>query len=166
MLAHKASREGIIAAEVIAGRNSVADYKTVPAVVFTDPEIASAGLTTEEARAKGFEVSEGKFPYVANARALTTSDAEGFVKIVTDKKSNIILGVHIVGYEASNLISEAALSIEMSATAEDVASTIHPHPTLPEMMMEAAEAAMGHPIHIFVRPDREKIPRPGPKLPL
>ncbi|MBK9294270.1 MAG: dihydrolipoyl dehydrogenase [Oligoflexia bacterium] len=160
MLAHKASREGIIAAEVIAGKNAIADYKFVPAVIFTDPEIASVGLTVEEATQKGFEVATGQFPYAANGRALSVMDAEGFVKIVADKKTNVVLGVHIVGYEASNLISEAALAIEMGATLQDIASTIHPHPTLPEMMMEAAEAAMGHPIHIFLRPKTDRAARP------
>ncbi len=160
MLAHKASREGIIAAEVIAGKNVVMDVKTIPAVIFTDPEIASAGMTVEEAQSKGFEVKVGQFPYAANGRALSMLESEGFVKIVTDKKNNVVLGVHIVGGEASQVISEAALAIEMGATAEDIASTIHPHPTLPEMMMEAAEAALGHPIHIFVKPDRERPLRP------
>lgn len=163
MLAHKASKEGIIAAEVIAGKNAAMDVKTIPAVIFTDPEIAAAGLTADEAKAKGFDVGVGVFPYVANGRALTMMDSDGFIKIVTDKKTNIVLGVHIVGYEASNLISEAALAIEMSATAEDIAATIHPHPTLPEMMMEAAEAAMGHAIHIFTRPERERPSRPAPR---
>jgi dihydrolipoamide dehydrogenase len=158
MLAHKASHEGIIAAEVISGKNAAADWKTVPAVIFTDPEIASAGLMVEEAKAKGFDVGVGQFPFAANGRALSMNDAEGFVKIVIDKKTNLVLGVHIVGYEASNLISEAALAIEMGATAEDIANTIHPHPTLPEMIMEASEVAMGHAIHIFVPPPRERRP--------
>ncbi|MDZ4677403.1 MAG: dihydrolipoyl dehydrogenase [Oligoflexia bacterium] len=160
MLAHKASKEGIICAEVIAGHNVVMDVKTIPAVIFTDPEIASAGLTVEEAQAKGFETKVGQFPYVANGRALSMMDSDGFVKIVTDKKTGLVLGVHIVGYEASNLISEAALAIEMGATAEDLASTIHPHPTLPEMIMEAAEAAMGKAIHIMAKTERERQPRP------
>ena len=163
MLAHKASHEGIVAAEVIAGKNRVMDVKTIPAVIFTDPEIASAGWTVEEAKAKGFETSVGQFPYAANGRALTMMDSDGFVKVVMDKKSGRVLGVHIVGAEASQLISEAALAIEMGATAEDLAKTIHPHPTLPEMVMEAAEAAMGHAIHIFTRPERERPARPASK---
>lgn len=148
MLAHKASREALIAAEVISGKNSVMDVKTIPAVIFTDPEIASAGMTVAEAQAKGHEVSVGQFPYAANGRSLSVMESEGFIKIISDKKTGLVLGVHIVGYEASNLISEAALAIEMTATAEDIAGTIHPHPTLGEMMMEAAESAMGHAIHI------------------
>lgn len=159
MLAHKASREGIIAAEVIAGKNAAADYKVVPAVIFTDPEIASVGMTADEALKAGYEILTGQFPYAANGRALSVMDSEGFIKIIADKKTKVVLGVHIVGYEASNLISEAALAIEMGATLEDVANTIHPHPTLPEMMMEAAEAALGHPIHIFLRPERDRAAR-------
>ena len=165
MLAHKAMKEGVIAAEVIAGKNSVMDVKVIPAVIFTDPEIASAGLTLEEAVAKGFDATAGKFPYAANGRALTMGDAEGFVKFVIDKKTKLVLGVHIVGAEASQLISEAALAIEMGATAEDIAATIHPHPTLPEAMMEGAEAALGHPIHIYLRPERERAPQPPARSP-
>lgn len=159
MLAHKASREGIVAAEVIGGLNSVMDVKTIPAVIFTDPEISSAGMTVEEAQKAGFETVVGQFPYAANGRALSLQDADGFVKIVANKKNKVVLGVHIVGAEASNLISEAALAIEMGATLEDLAGTIHPHPTLPEMMMEAAEAGLGHAIHIY-KPSREDRPRP------
>ncbi|MCC6276784.1 MAG: dihydrolipoyl dehydrogenase [Oligoflexia bacterium] len=159
MLAHKASREGIVAAEVIAGKNSAMDVKTIPAVVFTDPEIASSGMTEEEAKLKGYETKSGTFPYVANGRALSMMDSDGFIKVIVDKKTDIVLGVHIVGYEASNLISEAALAIEMGATAEDIARTIHPHPTLGEMMMEAAEATTGHAIHIVVKPPRDREPR-------
>ncbi len=159
MLAHKASREGIIAAEVIAGHNVVFDNKVIPAVIFTDPEIASVGMTADEAVKAGFETTTGQFPYAANGRALSMQDTEGFIKIIANKKNQVVLGVHIVGYEASNLISEAALAIEMGATLTDIANTIHPHPTLPEMMMEAAEAAQGQAIHIFVRPERERVPR-------
>jgi dihydrolipoamide dehydrogenase len=163
MLAHKGMREGIVAAEVIAGHNVAMDVKTIPAVIFTDPEIASAGMMVEEARAKGYEIGIGQFPFAANGRALSMNEPEGFVKIIIDKKTKLVLGVHIVGADASTMISEAALAIEMGATAEDIALTIHPHPTLPEMVMEAAEAAIGPPIHIFVRPDRERATRPPVK---
>lgn len=152
MLAHKASHEGVLVAEVIGGANRVYDAKTVPAVVFTDPEIASAGLMESEAKAKGYEVITSKFPFGANGRAVSLMETEGFVKMVADKKTHILLGVHIVGIEASNLISEAALAIEMGARVEDVALTIHPHPTLGETMMEAAEATLGHAIHIIQKP--------------
>ncbi len=149
MLAHKASKEGIVAAEVIAGKASACDWKAVPAVIFTDPEIASVGLTEAEAAKKGIETVAGKFPFGANGRALTLDAGEGFSKIVAEKATGIVLGVHIVGPEAAELISEGALAVEMCAHLEDVAATIHPHPTLPETMMEAAEAALGHAIHIY-----------------
>lgn len=153
MLAHKASHEGVLVAEVIKGHNRVYDAKTVPAVVFTDPEIASAGLMESEARAKGYnDLLISKFPFAANGRAVSMQETEGFVKMIADKKTHILLGVHIVGPEASNLISEAALAIEMGARIEDLALTIHPHPTLGETMMEAAEATLGHAIHIIQRP--------------
>ncbi len=153
MLAHKASHEGVLVAEVIKGHNRVYDAKTVPAVVFTDPEIASAGLMESECRAKGFnDLLISKFPFAANGRAVSMQETEGFVKMIADKKTHILLGVHIVGPEASNLISEAALAIEMGARLEDVALTIHPHPTLGETMMEAAEATLGHAIHIIQKP--------------
>ena len=149
MLAHRATKQGEIAGEVAAGKAVAADYKTVPAVVFTDPEIASAGLDEAEAKAKGFTVKVGKFPWSANARALTQLQGEGFVKIVADAADNQVLGVLIVGPNASDLISEAALAIEMDAFVEDISLTIHPHPTLGEAVMEAANKILGHPIHIM-----------------
>lgn len=153
MLAHKASYEGVLVAEVLAGHNRVYDAKTVPAVVFTDPEIASAGMTEAECKAKGYnDLLISKFPFAANGRAVSMSETEGFVKMIADKKTHILLGVHIVGPEASNLISEAVLAIEMGARLEDLALSIHPHPTLGETMMEAAEATLGHAIHIIQKP--------------
>jgi dihydrolipoamide dehydrogenase len=153
MLAHKASHEGVLVAEVIAGQNRVYDAKTVPAVIFVDPEIASAGMMESEAKAKGFtDLKIGKFPFGANGRAVSMMQTEGFVKIIADAKTHVVLGVHIVGPEASNLISEAALAVEMGARLEDLALTIHPHPTLGETMMEAAEATLGHAIHIIQKP--------------
>lgn len=157
MLAHKASHEGLVAAAKIAGQPAGADWLTVPAVIFTDPEIATAGLSEAEAKAQGFEVVVGKFPFAALGRAMTTGETDGFVKMIADKTSEVVLGVHIVGPEASNLISEAALAIEMGARLEDVALTIHPHPTLPEGLMEAAEAAMGQAIHIMNPKKKEKV---------
>ncbi|MBX6396048.1 MAG: dihydrolipoyl dehydrogenase [Alicyclobacillaceae bacterium] len=150
-LAHKASYEGKVAAEVAAGHSSEVDYKVIPAVVFSDPEIATVGLTESEAKEKGIEVAVGKFPFAANGRALTLADAEGFVKVVADKSSGEVLGVQIVGPEASDLIAEAALAIEMGATLEDIALTIHAHPTLGEIIMEAAEVGLGRPVHIVAR---------------
>lgn len=153
MLAHKASYEGVLVAEVIKGHNRVYDAKIVPAVVFTDPEIAAVGMTESEAKAKGHtELKVGKFPFAANGRAVSMMETDGFVKIIADAKSHVVLGVHIVGPEASNLISEAALAVEMGARLEDMALTIHPHPTLGETMMEAAEATLGHAIHIIQKP--------------
>lgn len=153
MLAHKASHEGVMVAEIIGGQNRAYDAKTVPAVIFVDPEIASAGLMESECKAQGFgDLKIGKFPFGANGRAVSMMETDGFVKIIADAKTHVVLGVHIVGPEASNLISEAALAIEMGARLEDMALTIHPHPTLGETMMEAAEAALGHAIHIIQKP--------------
>jgi dihydrolipoamide dehydrogenase len=151
LLAHKGSKEGIVAAEAIAGQKTTYDVVAMPAVIFTDPEIATVGLTEAEARAKGLEIKVGQFPMAANGRALSVNEPDGFVKMIGDAKTGRLLGVHIVGAEASNLISEAALALEMGAMVEDVALTVHPHPTLPETMMEAAEATLGHAIHIFQR---------------
>ncbi len=153
MLAHKASYEGVMVAEIISGQNRVYDVKTVPAVVFTDPEIASAGMTEAEAKTNGFnDLLISKFPFAANGRAVSMSETDGFVKMIADKKTHVLLGVHIVGPEASNLISEAVLAIEMGARLEDVALSIHPHPSLGETIMESAEAALGHAIHIIQKP--------------
>ncbi len=149
MLAHKASKEGVVAAEAIAGMNSEADFRAIAGVVFTDPEIATVGLTEAQAKEKGYDPIVGKFPFTALGRALLAGETEGFVKIVADKSSDVVLGVHIVGAEASDIISEAALAIEMGATLEDIGFTIHPHPTLPESIMEASEAARGKAIHIL-----------------
>lgn len=152
MLAHKASHEGVMVAEIIKGTNRVFDAKTIPAVVFTDPEIASAGMTEAEAQAKGYKnLKVAKFPFAANGRAVSMMETDGFVKMIATE-DDILLGVHIVGPEASNLISEAVLAIEMGARLQDLALTIHPHPTLGETMMEAAEATLGHAIHIIQRP--------------
>jgi dihydrolipoamide dehydrogenase len=147
LLAHKASKEGVVAAECIAGLPSAADWKVMPDAVFCDPEVASAGLTEAKAIEAGYKVKRSRFQFAALGRALTAGEPEGFVKIVSNEQDGLVLGVQIVGPEASNLISEVALAIEMGATVEDVALTVHPHPTLPEAIMEAAESAAGHPIH-------------------
>jgi dihydrolipoamide dehydrogenase len=151
MLAHKASREGEVAAEVIAGKASAFDVASIPAVVFTDPEIATTGLTEEEAKAKGYNVAVGRFNFAANGRALTYGNAEGFVKVVADKDTHVLLGIHVIGHGASDLISEAALALEMGAVLDDVALTIHPHPTLPEALMEAIKAVTGEAVHALNR---------------
>jgi dihydrolipoamide dehydrogenase len=151
MLAHKASKEGEIVAEIIAGHNRVVDYVAMPAVIFTDPEIATVGFSEAEAKEKGYEPATGKFPFAASARALTQGATEGYVKVIYDKESKQVLGFHIIGPEASDLVGEAALAIEMGATVDDIALTVHPHPTLTESMMEGAKAALGEAIHILNR---------------
>lgn len=148
MLAHKSSHEGELIAEIIAGKNRVNDARTIPAVVFTEPEIATAGMSKSEAEAKGHKVTEGKFPFSVSGRAMAIDEMKGFVKVIADAEDERILGVSIVGPEASDLISEAALAIEMGAYVPDVALTIHPHPTLGEAVMEAAKHAIGEAIHI------------------
>jgi len=147
LLAHKAMKEGVVAAEAIAGLPSAADWKSIPWAIFTDPEVAGVGLTEKAAVEAGLQVKRSRFSFGALGRALAAGEAEGFVRIISDAKTGLVLGVQIVGPEASNLISEAALAIEMGATVEDIALTIHPHPTLPEAIMEAAEVAAGRPIH-------------------
>lgn len=147
-LAHKASYEGKVAAEAIAGKASAVDYRCIPAVVFSDPEIATVGLTEQEAKDQYQEVSVGRFPYAANGRAVALDADSGYVKLIADKESSLLVGAQVVGHEASNLIAELGLAIEMSSTLEDVALTIHTHPTLGEMVMEAAEVGLGSPIHI------------------
>ncbi|MGE5703864.1 MAG: dihydrolipoyl dehydrogenase [Clostridia bacterium] len=148
-LAHKASYEGKVAAEAIAGHPAKVDYKAIPAVVFSDPEIASVGINEKEAKEKGIQYVVGRFPFAANGRALSVNAGEGFVKIIADKATGIVLGAQIVGAEASNIIAEIGLAIEMGATLEDIELTIHAHPTLGELTMEAAELALGHPIHVL-----------------
>ena len=152
MLAHKATKEGEVVAEVIAGHKAAFDVRTIPAVVFTDPEIATTGLTEDEAKAQGHaELKVGKFPFAALGRALSVNDTDGFVKVVADAKTGELLGLHIVGNGASDLISEGALAIEMGAVADDLRLTIHPHPTLSEAVMEAAAAALGEAVHVINR---------------
>jgi dihydrolipoamide dehydrogenase len=149
MLAHKAAREGKVAAEAIAGEPAAFDNVTVPAVVFTDPEIAFCGLSEEQARAAGYTLKVGKFPFRALGRALTLNATDGFVKVIADAERDVVLGVRMVGPNVSDLISEAVLAIEMGAQLEDLAATIHPHPTLSEALAEAAEVALGRAIHIY-----------------
>ncbi|GMB08615.1 dihydrolipoamide dehydrogenase [Thermolongibacillus altinsuensis] len=148
-LAHKASYEGKIAAEAIAGHPSEIDYLAIPAVVFSDPECASVGYFEKQAIEEGIDVITAKFPFGANGRALALNDAEGFLKLVLTKEDGVIIGAQIVGPNASDMIAELGLAIEAGMTAEDIAMTIHAHPTLGEIAMEAAEVAMGTPIHIL-----------------
>ncbi|OCS87537.1 dihydrolipoyl dehydrogenase [Caryophanon tenue] len=147
-LAHKASYEGKVAAEAIAGEPSVVDYLAIPAVCFTDPEMATVGYNEEQAKAEGFEVKAAKFPFAANGRALALNQTEGFVKLVARKEDGLLIGAQIVGAGASDMIAEMGLAIEAGMTAEDIALTIHAHPTLGEITMETAEVLLGNPIHI------------------
>lgn len=147
-LAHKASYEAKIAAEAIAGHPSEIDYLGIPAVVFSDPELASVGYTEKQAKDEGIEVIAAKFPFAANGRALALEAAEGFLKLVTRKEDGLVIGAQIAGPSASDMIAELGLAIEAGMTAEDLAMTIHAHPTLGEITMEAAEVALGNPIHI------------------
>ena len=147
MLAHAASKEGIVAAEVVAGEPAAMDVQAVPAAVFTDPEVGTVGMTAAEAEEAGFAPVVGEMPFRASGRALTTGHTDGFVKIIADADSGFVLGGKIVGPEASELVAEVTLAIELGATLEDVASTVHTHPTLAEVVMEAAENAAGQAIH-------------------
>ena len=147
-LAHKASYEGKVAAEAIAGEPSIVDYLAIPAVCFTDPELATVGYSEEQAKAEGIEVKAAKFPFAANGRALALNATEGFVKLVARKEDGLLIGAQIVGAGASDMIAEMGLAIEGGMTAEDIALTIHAHPTLGEITMETAEVLLGNPIHI------------------
>lgn len=147
MLAHKAEDEGIAVAENIAGQTGIVNHDVIPAVVYTYPEIASVGLNEEDAKAKG-EIKVGKFPMLANSRAKTNRDTDGFVKIIADAKTDRVLGVHIVASLAGTMIAQAAQAMEFGATSEDIAYTCHAHPTHSEAIKEAAMAVQGKPIHI------------------
>jgi dihydrolipoamide dehydrogenase len=149
MLAHKASREAKVAVEVLAGEASEFDNRAVPAVVFTDPEIAWAGFSETEAKATGKEVMTASFPWGASGRASTLGRNEGITKLIVEPKTDKILGVGMVGAGAGELIAEGVLAIEMGMTAQDMAGAIHPHPTLSETLMEAAELFLGRPTHVF-----------------
>jgi dihydrolipoamide dehydrogenase len=149
MLAHKASKEGEVVAEVIAGHKTAKDWVAIPTAIFTEPEIATVGLGEQQAKEKGIDVRVGKFPFSVLGRAMAVSETDGFVKVVANKSTHEILGFHIVGPSATDLISEAALALEMHAFLEDVALTIHPHPTLGEATMEAALHALGQSVHLL-----------------
>jgi dihydrolipoamide dehydrogenase len=149
MLAHKAMHEGKVAAEVIAGEKSAFDSRAIPAVVFTDPEIAWCGLTESEARSQKREVKVGRFPWGASGRAISLGRPDGLTKITTDPESDIVLGVGMVGTGVGELIAEGVLAVEMAATARDLALSIHPHPTLSETVGEAAESLHGLSTHLY-----------------
>jgi dihydrolipoamide dehydrogenase len=147
MLAHKAADEAIAAVEIMAGQAGHVNYNTIPSVIYTSPEVASVGATEQQLKEAKVEYKVGKFPFIANSKAKTTLETEGFVKILADKKTDKILGAHIIGHEASVMISEITLGMEFSASAEDIARTCHPHPTLSEAVREAAMAVDGKAIN-------------------
>jgi dihydrolipoamide dehydrogenase len=158
LLAHRAMKQGVVAAEVINGDRSAAyDPVAVPNVIYTDPEVATVGLSEEEAKAAGYEVRIGKFPLAASGRARTANETEGLMKLVGDAKTDLLLGMHIVAPQAESLIGEGVIALEMGATLEDIGLSVHPHPTFTEGLMDAAEAAHGKAIHII---------NPKPKTPV
>jgi dihydrolipoamide dehydrogenase len=159
LLAHKASKEARTAVEAICGEEAKGDPAVIPAVVFTDPEVAWAGLTEAEAKAKNIQVEVVKFPWAASGRALTFDRTDGLTKLILEPETDRILGVGIVGHGAGELIAEGTLAIELGANAKDLASTVHAHPTLSETLMEAAELFYGHSTHAYVRKRPEAAPK-------
>jgi dihydrolipoamide dehydrogenase len=148
LLAHKAYQEAKVAAEVIAGEPAAFDSVGIPAVIYTDPEVAWVGLSEREAREQGYQVVTGTFPFSASGRAMSLASTAGFVKAIGDAETNTLLGVVAVGRGVSEFIGEATLALEMGAFLEDVALTIHPHPTMSEALQEAIEGALGRAIHM------------------
>lgn len=148
MLAHKAEDEGVVLAEMLAGQSGHIDYNLIPGVVYTFPEVASVGQTEEQLKAAGVNYKVGKFPFMANGRARAMNATEGFVKILADAKSDRVLGCHIIGAEAGTLISEVTVAMEFGGSSEDIARTCHAHPTLEEIVKEAALAVLGRPLHM------------------
>jgi dihydrolipoamide dehydrogenase len=149
MLAHKAFSEARVAVEAIIGKKTVFEPQAIPAVVYTDPELAWSGLSEADAKAQGLDITVSKFPWAASGRALTLNRTDGLTKIIADTKTKRVLGVGIVGVGAGDLISEGTLAIEMGAVADDLAKTIHPHPTLSETLLETAEGLFSSPTHIL-----------------
>ena len=147
MLAHKAEDEGIAVAENIAGKHGIVNHAVIPSVVYTNPEIAGVGLTEEQAKEKG-EIKVGKFPMLANSRAKTNHEPDGFVKVIADAETDRVLGVWCIASVAGTMIAQAAQAMEFGATSEDIAYTCHAHPTHSEAIKEAAMAVTGKPIHI------------------
>jgi dihydrolipoamide dehydrogenase len=148
MLAHKAEDEGVVAAEIMAGQSGHIDYDAIPGIVYTWPEVAGVGKTEEQLKEAGVEYTVGKFPFTANSRARCIDDTDGFVKILADKATDVVLGCHIVGPQAGDLIQEVVVAMELSASAEDIARICHGHPGLSEAVKEAALAAAKRAIHM------------------
>lgn len=156
MLAHKASKEGLVAADVIAKvKGAEYDVRAMPAVIFCEPELSTVGLSENEARKQGIEPMVGVFPFAALGKAIAAQEVDGFVKIIGDKKTGRFIGAAIVGHDSSSLLGELALALEAGMQVEDLALTVHAHPTLPEAVMEAAEVALGHPVHIIAKKPRD-----------
>tara|TARA_B100000963_G_scaffold76185_1_gene64304 strand:+ start:144 stop:866 length:723 start_codon:yes stop_codon:yes gene_type:complete len=154
-LAHKGMEEGIMVAERIAGKKPLVNYDVVPSVIYTHPEVAWVGKTEEQLKAGGDPYNVGSFPYAANGRALAANENEGIIKILSDAESDRILGVHVFGAQASEIIAQAVISMEFSATAEDLGLIMFAHPTLSEGMHEAALGASGHAIHMVNKKARK-----------
>ena len=150
-LAHVASAQGIVAAERIMGRKSRINLSVVPSCIYTHPEIACLGITEEQAKEKGLQYDVGRFPFRANGKALAMGQPEGLVKIIADRKYGGILGVHMIGPRATDMIGEMAAVMNLEGTVEEICATIHPHPTLSEALLEAAHDCMGEAIHIAKR---------------
>jgi dihydrolipoamide dehydrogenase len=148
LLAHKAEEEGVVAAEVIAGHKAHMDYKSMPSVVYTWPEIATVGLAEHEVAATGRKYKVGRFPFSANGRARTAGETTGFIKFIADAQTDELLGAHMIGPNVSELIQEAVLAFEYRGSSEDIGITVHSHPTLSEAVKEAALGVLGRPIHI------------------
>ena len=148
MLAHKAEEEGVAAVELMAGLAGHVNYDAIPNVVYTHPELASVGLSEDECKQRGLQVRIGTFPFAANARARGMGETEGQVKVIADAATDRVLGIHIVGPHASDMIAEAALAMEFSASAEDIGRAVHAHPTLAEALKEAALAVDGRPLNL------------------
>jgi dihydrolipoamide dehydrogenase len=160
LLAHRAMRQGVVAAEVISGdRSSAFDPVAIPNCVYTDPEVATVGLSEEEAKAQGYDVKVGKFPLLASGRARTMNETDGLIKLVADGKTDLLLGMHIVAPQAESLIGEGVIALEMGSTIEDIGLSIHPHPTLTESIADAAELIHGKAIHI---PNPKPAKQPAP----
>ncbi len=152
MLAHKATKEGLVVADVIAGKKTKYDVKAMPAVIFCEPEVATVGLSEMEAKEKGITTFSGLFPFAALGKAIASAETDGFTKLIGDKKTGRLIGAAIVGGDASTMIAEMALAIESGLQVEDIALTVHAHPTMGEATMEAAEVALGHAIHMLNKP--------------
>ena len=153
MLAHKGSEEGVMVAERIAGQKPLVNYDIIPNVIYVQPEVASVGRTEEQIKADGEDYKVGVFPFLAIGRAVATGEADGMVKIIADAKTDRVLGCHVVGPNASDLVQQAAIAMEFGSTAEDIGMTVFGHPTFSEAVKEAALAVNGHAIHM---PNRKK----------